>query len=108
MKIGRLKKIYIYLHMKYCKITGRKMIEKDSGVTRYKTLLKILPKIAMNKEEYTAFYKYKNKVGYFINATGFNKRDCIDKVRTIVFHSNFFDGLKDKKDIQVIVIENEG
>ena len=81
MKIGRLKKIYIYLHMKYCKITGRKMIK-----------------------EYTAFYKYKNKVGYFINATGFNKRDCIDKVRTIVFHSNFFDGLKDKKDIQVIVI----
>ena len=85
MKIGRLKKIYIYLHMKYCKITGRKMIK-----------------------EYTAFYKYKNKVGYFINATGFNKRDCIDKVRTIVFHSDFFDGLKDKKDIQVIVIENEG
>lgn len=85
MKIGRLKKNYIYLHMKYCKITGRKMIK-----------------------EYTAFYKYKNKVGYFINATGFNKRDCIDKVRTIVFHSNFFDGLKDKKDIQVIVIENEG
>lgn len=27
--------------------------EKDSGVTRYKTLLKILPRIAMNKEEYT-------------------------------------------------------
>ena len=85
MKIGRLRKIYIYLHMKFCKITGRKVIK-----------------------EYTAFYKYKNKVGYFINATGFNKRDCIDKVRTVVFHSNFFDGLKDKKDIQVIVIENEG
>lgn len=59
-------------------------------------------------KEYTAFYKYKNKVGYFINATGFNKRDCIDKVRTVVFDSDFFDGLKDKKDIQVIVIENEG
>lgn len=27
--------------------------EKDSRVTRYKTLLKILPRIAMNKEEYT-------------------------------------------------------
>ena len=84
MKIGRLKKIYIYLHYKYCKIFNKKMIK-----------------------EYTVVYKYKNKVGYFINATGFNKRDCKDKVRTIVFHSNFFNGIKNKNDIQVIVIENE-
>ena len=84
MKNGLCRKIYIYLHMKFCDLTGRKMIR-----------------------EYTAVYKYKNKIGYFINATGFNKKDCIEKVRTIVFHSGFFNGIKDKKDIQVIVIENE-
>ena len=84
MKMGRLKKLYIYLHFKYCKIFNKKMIK-----------------------EYTAVYKYKNKIGYFINATGFNKRDCIDKVRTIVFHSGFFSEMNNKKDIQVIVIENE-
>ena len=49
MKMGRLKKLYIYLHFKYCKLFNKKMIK-----------------------EYTAVYKYKNK-----------------------------------KDIQVIVIENE-
>lgn len=78
------RKIYINLRMKYCDLFNKKMIK-----------------------EYTAIYKYKNKIGYFINATGFNKRDCIDKVRTIVFHSDFFNGVKNKKDIQVIVIENE-
>lgn len=70
--------------MKFCELTGKKMIK-----------------------EYTAVYKYKNKIGYFINATGFNKKDCIEKVRTIVFYSDFFNGIKDKRDMQVIVIENE-
>ena len=70
--------------MKFCELTGKKMLK-----------------------EYIAVYKNKDKIGYFTNATGFNKKDCIEKVRMIVFHSGFFDGIKDKKDIQVIVIENE-
>ena len=36
-----------------------------------------------------------------------NGYDCIEKVRDIVFNSGFFNGIKNKKDIQVIVIENE-
>ncbi len=84
MKNTLRRRIYIYLHMKFCELTGKKMIK-----------------------EYTAVYKYKNKIGYFINATGFNKKDCIEKVRTIVFYSGFFNGIKDKRDMQVIVIENE-
>lgn len=84
MKISRWRKIYIYLHMRYCDIFHKKFIK-----------------------EYIAIYKYKNKIGYFKNVTGFSKRDCENKVRTIVFHSDFFNDLKDKKDIQVIVIENE-
>lgn len=84
MKNTLRRRIYIYLHMKLCELTGKKMIK-----------------------EYTAVYKYKNKIGYFINATGFNKKDCIEKVRTIVFYSGFFNGIKDKRDMQVIVIENE-
>jgi len=79
-----IRKIYIYLHMKYCDLFHKKYLK-----------------------EYVTVYKYKNKIGYFINATGFNKKDCIDKVRTIVFHSGFFNGIKTKKDIQVIAIENE-
>ena len=84
MKNTLRRRIYIYLHMKFCELTGKKMIK-----------------------EYTAIYKYKNKIGYFINATGFNKKDCIEKVRDVVFNSGFFDEIKNKKDIQVIVIENE-
>lgn len=79
-----LRKLYISIHIKYCKLFHKKYIR-----------------------EYTAVFKYKNKINYFINATGFNKRDCIEKVRDIVFNSDFFDGIKNKKDIQVIVIENE-
>lgn len=75
---------YIYLYMKYCKLFHKKIMR-----------------------EYTAIFKYGNKIDYFINATGFNKRDCIEKVRDIVYYSDFFDGVKDKKDIQVIVIENK-
>ena len=76
-----LRKIYIRLHMKYCKLFHKKYIR-----------------------EYTAVFKYKNKIDYFINATGFNKRDCIEKVRDVVFNSGFFNGIKNKKDIQVLVI----
>ena len=79
-----IRKLYIFLHMKYCKIFHKKFIK-----------------------EYTAVFKYKNKIDYFVNATGFNKSDCINKVRDVVFNSGFFDGIKNKKDIQVIVIENE-
>ena len=79
-----LRKIYIYIYSKYCKLFNKKLIKK-----------------------YIAIFKYKNKISYFINATGFNKRDCIEKVRLVVFKSNFFCGIKDKKDIQVIVIEDE-
>lgn len=79
-----LRKTYIYLYMKYCKLFHKKFMR-----------------------EYTAIFKYGNKIDYFINATGFNKRDCIEKVRDIVYYSDFFDGIKDKKDIQVIVIENK-
>lgn len=79
-----LRKIYIYIHIKYCDLFHKKYIK-----------------------EYTAVFKYKNKIDYFINATGFNKKDCIEKVRDIVFRSGFFDGIKNKKDIQVIVIENK-
>ena len=78
-----IKKVYIYIHMKICKLTGKKMIK-----------------------EYLAIYKYKNKIGYFINATGFNKKDAKEKVRTIVYHSDFFNGIKNKKEIEVILIEN--
>lgn len=79
-----LRKIYIYLHIKYCKLFHKKFIR-----------------------EYIAVFKYKNKVDYFLNATGFNKKDCIEKVRDLVYNSGFFDGIKDKREIQVIVIENE-
>lgn len=83
MKLSKFKKLYIYLHMKYCELTKRKMIR-----------------------EYIAIYKYKNKIGYFVNATGLNKLDAKEKVRTIVYHSGFFNGIKKKKDIEVILIEN--
>lgn len=81
--INFIKKIYIYIHMKICNITGKKMIK-----------------------EYVAVYKYKNKIGYFINATGLNKIDAKNKVRTIVFHSDFFNGIKNKKEIKVLLIKN--
>ena len=84
MRISILKKMYIYLKMKYCDITGKKMLK-----------------------EYITVYKYKNKVGYFVGVSGLNKKDVIDKVRTIVYYSDFFNGIKNKKDIQVIVIERE-
>lgn len=84
MRISILKKMHIYLKMKYCDITGKKMLK-----------------------EYITVYKYKNKVGYFVGVPGLNKKDVIDKVRTIVYYSDFFYGIKNKKDIQVIVIERE-
>lgn len=84
MKIGSFRKIYIYLHMKYCELTNKK-----------------------NLRNYIVVFKYKNKIGYFTDAVGFNKRDVIDKTRMVVFHSGFFNGLKDMKKIQVIAIESE-
>lgn len=84
MKIGRLKKVYIHLHMKYCELTHKKFLRN-----------------------YIVVFKYKNKIGYFLDAVGFNKRDVIDKTRMVVFHSVFFYGLKDMRKIQVIAIESE-
>ena len=84
MKIGRLKKIYIYLHMKYCELTHKKYLKN-----------------------YIVVFRYKNKIGYFLDAVGMSKKDVIDKTRMIVFHSGFFFFLKDLKKIQVIAIESE-
>ena len=36
-----------------------------------------------------------------------SKKDVIEKTRMVVYHSGFFDGLKDMKKIQVIAIERE-
>lgn len=84
MKKSLINKIYIHLYMKYCRITHKKFLKR-----------------------YIAVYKYGNKIGFFTDAIGINKNDCIEKVRTIAYHSGFFDGIKNKKNIQVIVIENE-
>ena len=84
MKIKLINRIYLRLYIKYCEITHKKFLKR-----------------------YIAVYKYQNKIGYFTDAIGISKRDCIEKVRTIVYHSGFFDGVRNKKDIQVIVIENE-
>lgn len=86
MKINRLKKCWIYLHLKYCEIFNKKILT-----------------------EYITIFKYKNKIGYFINVPAFNKRDAKRKVRDIVKYSDFFVGenIKNVKDIQVIVIKRE-
>lgn len=84
MKIRKIKKLYIYLHMKYCELTHKKFLRN-----------------------YIVVFKYKNKIGYFTDAVGFNKRDVIDKTRMVVFHSGFFNGLKYMKKIRVIAIESE-
>ena len=36
MKIGRLKKIYIHLHMKYCELTHKKFLRNYIVVFKYK------------------------------------------------------------------------
>ena len=79
-----MKKIYIYLHMKYCKLRHKKFLKN-----------------------YIVVFKYKNKIGYFTDAIGLNKRDVIEKTRVLVYHSGFFNGLKNMKKIQVIAIERE-
>lgn len=84
MKKNLINRAYLRMYMKYCEVTHKKFLKR-----------------------YIAVYKYKNQIGYFTDAIAINKYDCIKKVRTIVFHSGFFDGIKSKKDIQVIVIENE-
>ena len=83
MRIERLKKLYIYLHMKYCDLTHKKYLKN-----------------------YIVVFKYKNKIGYFLDAVGISKRDVIDKTRMVVLHSDFFNSLKDMKKIQVIVFQN--
>lgn len=84
MKTSLMKKIYIYLHMKYCKLRHKKFLKN-----------------------YIVVFKYKNKIGYFTDAIGLNKRDVIEKTRVLVYHSGFFNGLKSMKKIQVIAIERE-
>ena len=84
MKISLLNKIYIFFHIKYCKIFKKRFLK-----------------------EYLAVYKYKDRIGYFLNVPGLNKKDCIKKVRTVIYNSRFFNGIKAANDIQVIAIENE-
>lgn len=84
MKIRKIKKLCIYLHMKYCELTHKKFLRN-----------------------YIVVFKYKNKISYFTDAVGFSKRDVIDKTRMVAFHSGFFNGFKDMKKIQVIAIESE-
>ena len=84
MKLNIIKRIYIYIHMKYCDSTNQKFLKN-----------------------YIVIFKYKNKIGYFTDAIGLNKKDVIEKTRMVVYHSGFFDGLKDMKKIQVIAIERE-
>ena len=84
MKTSLMKKIYIYLHMKYCKLRHKKFLKN-----------------------YIVVFKYKNKIGYFTDAIGLNKKDVIEKTRVLVYHSGFFNGLKNMKKIQVIAIERE-
>lgn len=84
MKTSLMKKIYIYLHMKYCKLRHKKFLKN-----------------------YIVVFKYKNKIGYFTDAIGLNKKDVIEKTRVLVYHSVFFNGLKNMKKIQVIAIERE-
>ena len=84
MKISIIKKLYIYLHMKYCELTHQKFLKS-----------------------YIVIFKYKNKIGYYTDVIGLNKKDAIGKTRMVVYHSGFFNGLKDMKKIQVIAIERE-
>ena len=84
MKVSLMKRIYIYLHMKYCDLRHKKFLKS-----------------------YIVVFKYKNKIGYFTDAIGLNKKDVIEKTRVLVYHSGFFNGLKNMKKIQVIAIERE-
>lgn len=70
--------------MKYCHITDKKMLK-----------------------HYITIYKYKNKVGYFKHVIGLNKKDAIEKVRILIYNSDFFNEIKNINDIQVIAIESE-
>ena len=84
MKKSLFKRIYIYLHMKICNITKQKFLKN-----------------------YIVVFKYNNKIGYFTDAIGLNKKDVIEKTRVLVYNSSFFDDLEDQKKIQVIAIESE-
>lgn len=84
MKKLKLRKIYIFLHYKWCSLLQKNVLT-----------------------EYITVFKYRNNVGYFINVPAFNKKDAIRKVREIVKYSDFFYGQKINKlnEIQVIVIK---
>ena len=85
MKINIVKKLYLYLHMKICKILNINFIK-----------------------EYTTVFKYKNKVGYFNHVPALNKRDARKKVRNIIIYSNFFNEvINNKNDIKIIVIKED-
>lgn len=84
MKKSLFKRIYIYLHMKICNITKQKFLKN-----------------------YIVVFKHNNKIGYFTDAIGLNKKDVIEKTRVLVYNSSFFDDLEDQKKIQVIAIESE-
>ena len=52
MRTSLMKKIYIYLHMKYCDLRHKKFLKS-----------------------YIVVFKYKNKIGYFTDAIGLNKKN---------------------------------
>lgn len=86
MKTSYINRIYISLYMRYCKLTNKKFLKR-----------------------YIVIYKHGNKIGYFTDAIGINKRDVISKVRILIFYSGFFNDLKninDIKKIEIIAIEN--
>ena len=84
VRIKIFKKWKIYLYLKYCNLLGKKYFKN-----------------------YITIFKYKNKIGYYTNVIGINKKDAIEKTRMVAYHSGFFNGLKDLKKIQVIAIESE-
>jgi hypothetical protein len=83
MKITLRRKLYIYLRMKFCKLTKRSYFDN-----------------------YTVIYKYKNKISYFNHGVGISKKDAINKVRTIIKYSDFLNGVNEK-DIEIIAIKEE-
>lgn len=87
MRKNLIDKIYIMIYMKYCKI-------------RHKRFLK----------RFTVVYKFKNKIGYFTDAIGMNKKNVISKARVLIYYSGFFDEIKNFRDINkidIIAIEME-
>ena len=85
MKKKLISKLYIRIYLKYCELTHRRFLK-----------------------HYIVIYKYRNKIGYYIDAVGLNKKDVIQKVRVLAYYSGFFNEIKninDIKKIQVIAIK---